>query len=68
MVGSPAIILNVSPGTDDGTKRRSGETLAVGAMADGGLFRVSLGLVGDVTAMASAIDFHDRNSPSIRGT
>ena len=56
----------VAGDSDDDTKCRSGETLAVGAMADGGPFEVSLDLVGDVTAVTAAIDFHDRNPPSIR--
>jgi len=44
--------------TDDGPKRRPGEALAVSAMTNGGLCRVSLGLVGNVTAVASTIDSH----------
>ena len=56
----------VAGDSDDDTKCRSRETLAVGAMADGGRFRVSLGLVDDVTAVTAAIDFHDRDPPSIR--
>ena len=43
----------VAGDADDDTKCRSGETLSVGAMADGGRFRVSLGLVSDVTAVAA---------------
>ena len=53
----------VAGDADDDTKCRSGETLAVGAMADGGSFRVSLGRIGDVTSVAAAIDFHDQNPP-----
>jgi hypothetical protein len=58
----------VAGDADDGAKRRSGETRAVRAMADGGLFRVSLRLVGDLAAVAAAIGFHDRNPPLIRPT
>jgi len=58
----------VAGDANDGTKRRSGEMLAVHAMADGGLFRVSLPLVFDVAAVTSTIDFHRRNPFLIRIT
>jgi hypothetical protein len=38
---------------------RNAEPESVGAVADRGLFRIDLGFIGDVTAVAPSIDLHD---------
>src|SRR5690606_10286945 len=42
-----------------GAKRRAGRHLAIGAVALRDLAGIDLGLVANVAAMASAVDFHD---------
>jgi hypothetical protein len=55
---------NVAICSHTGTERRSGKRLAIRAMAYADFFRIYLCRVSNVTAMATAIDFHI-NFPSV---
>src|SRR6186997_2025021 len=44
---------------DGDAKRGSGEDLAIRAVADSNSLRIHLGLIGDRSAMAGTVDFHE---------